>query len=265
MKLLRVFPRRTKATPDDEDVRFDPPGLFDEADEIHVSVTFSYDLNKSYDLANMWEVVGNVKIGGPAIDNIGYEFEPGMYLKKGYTITSRGCPNRCWFCDVWKRDGSIRELKIKDGWIIQDDNLLACSDEHIKAVFDMCRKQNRLITFSGGLEAARLKQWHIEEFLSMKIDQFFFAYDTPSDYEPLVCASKMLLGAGYNRYQMRCYVLIGFKGDTFEKAEKRLRQTVELGFYPYAMLYRDYEGKTNREWRKFERNWIRPVLIYKMI
>lgn len=31
MKTLRVFPRRTRSTPDDEDVRTWPPDLFDEA------------------------------------------------------------------------------------------------------------------------------------------------------------------------------------------------------------------------------------------
>lgn len=43
MRLIRVFPRTTKATPDDELVRFGPPGLFDEADEVHISVAFTYD------------------------------------------------------------------------------------------------------------------------------------------------------------------------------------------------------------------------------
>ena len=44
MKLIRVFPRRTKATPDDANVRTGPPGLFDEADAVHVSVAFSADI-----------------------------------------------------------------------------------------------------------------------------------------------------------------------------------------------------------------------------
>ena len=43
MRLIRVFPRITKATPRDDLARFGPPTLFDEADEVHVSVTFSED------------------------------------------------------------------------------------------------------------------------------------------------------------------------------------------------------------------------------
>jgi hypothetical protein len=46
MKILRVFPRRTNATPKDGLAVIGSPDLFAEAlcsDEIHVSVTFSWE------------------------------------------------------------------------------------------------------------------------------------------------------------------------------------------------------------------------------
>lgn len=44
-KIIRVFPRRTNATPDDQDVRVaTTPTLWDEADEVHISVTFTWDI-----------------------------------------------------------------------------------------------------------------------------------------------------------------------------------------------------------------------------
>ena len=48
-----------------------------------------------------------------------------------------------------------------------------------------------------------------------------------------------------------CYVLIGYRGDTMEAAEKRLRDAWKAGFIPYAMLYRDEKGIVDSEWRKF--------------
>lgn len=95
MRLIRVFPRKTRATPVDDLVRFGPPGLFDEADEVHVSVTFTYDKDKAEQLAEQWRHVAPVKIGGVAYDDTSLEFIPGRYLRPGYTITSRGCPRRC--------------------------------------------------------------------------------------------------------------------------------------------------------------------------
>ena len=67
MKTLRIFPSKTKATPDDENVRFEEPGLFDEADEIHISVTFTWDIKRAEYLAKQWEVISSVRIGGPAM------------------------------------------------------------------------------------------------------------------------------------------------------------------------------------------------------
>lgn len=142
MKIARVFPRRTKASPVDALAFYDEPGLFPvEADQVHVSVTFTYDIPRAERLAKAWERVAQVTMGGPAMGAAGGDFTPGMYLKPGYVITSRGCPNWCWFCSVPKREGDIRELPITEGYNVLDDNLLACSEEHIRKVFAMLKRQ----------------------------------------------------------------------------------------------------------------------------
>ena len=165
MKILRVFPRRTAATPEDDLVRVGYPDLFPpECDEIRVSVTFTYDLPKAEKMAEAWGHIAPVKIGGPALNDAGGDFVPGRYLKQGYVITSRGCPNRCWFCMAAKREGDIRELPITEGWNVLDNNLLACSPDHIYRVFEMLSRQTRRAVFTGGLEAARITD-NIAKFL----------------------------------------------------------------------------------------------------
>jgi hypothetical protein len=269
MKILRVFPRRTNATPDDGLVHIGYPDLFSlntEPDKVHISVAFTWDLPAAERLAKEWARIAPVEIGGPAAGERGGEFKPGMYLKKGYVITSRGCPNRCWFCSVWRREGeALRELPITDGWNLLDDNLLACSDGHIKDVFAMLSRQRRRPRLTGGLEAARLKSWHIAELAKLKPDGMFFAYDTPNDREPLYEAGKMLGAAGFNTRQLRAYVLIGYPGDTLDKAESRLFDCVNAGFTPMAMLYRDTSGDRDPAWIKFARPWARPAIIHAKI
>jgi len=266
MKIIRVFPRRTKATPVDDLAVVDRfPELFDSADEIHISVTFTWDLPKAEALEKQWRYVAPVQIGGPATGERSGAFMPGMYLRQGYTITSRGCPNCCWFCSVWKREGVVRELPIQAGWNILDDNLLACSDQHVKSVFAMLKKQKQKPEFTGGLEAKILKPWHAEALRALKPKQLFFAYDTPDDLEPLRHAAKLLIDAGFKTktsHAMRCYVLCGWPKDTMEDAERRMIQTMDAGFTPMAMLYRDTEGKTHKDWRKFQRCWARPSIIH---
>lgn len=267
MIVARVFPRRTKATPDDPLAFTGPPpkeGLPD-FDEVHVSVAFTYDLAKAYELAEQWVKTGvPVRMGGPAFQEPGGDFVPGMYLKSGYVITSRGCPNRCWFCSVPKREGGkLRELPITDGWNVLDDNLLACSETHIRAVFDMLMRQKEKPLFTGGLEARLLRSWHVELLRKSKAKRVYFAYDTPDDYAPLVDAGRLLREGGITRASHRasCYVLIGYPGDTMEAAEKRLRDTWRAGFIPFAMLYRDEKGIVNREWGKFQRMWLKPNIV----
>jgi hypothetical protein len=266
LNMIRVFPRRTNATPVDSMAFVGEPTLFAEADRVHISVTFSWDLPEAERLAKEWQVVAPVEIGGPATGQRGEDFEPGVYLKEGYTITSRGCPNRCNFCSVWRREGeSIRELPIKDGWNILDDNLLACSDNHIREVFSMVKRQNRKPHFTGGLEAARLKLWHVRELAKIKPKEMFFAYDGPEDREPLFEAGKMLLSNGFNRQSnsLRAYVLIGYQKDTLEAAEHRLYECMAAGFLPMAMLYRDETGNRSDTWRRFAWRWARPAIFSK--
>lgn len=263
MKELRIFPRRTNATPIDEDVRVGVcPSMFDEADEIHISVSFTWDLKYAEYLYNQWRYVAPTNIGGAAITQNEGDFIPGKFLKIGNVITSRGCPNRCWFCSVWKRNPVLKELEVRDGFNIQDDNLLACSEAHIRKVFSMLSRQKEKAVFTGGLEAKRLGQWHADELYKLK-PRMYFAYDTPDDYEPLLEARKKLKQAGFKdgSHDILAYVLIGYPKDTFEQAETRLRDTWKAGYFPYAMLYRDKKGEFKKDWRQFQRKWVRPEII----
>lgn len=264
MKIIRVFPRKTNATPDDRDVRIaTTPTFLDEADEVHISVAFTWDIKYAEFLAIQWRQVAPVKVGGPAFNEPGGDFIPGMYMKKGYVITSRGCPNRCWFCQVPRREGgSLRELPVTDGWILTDDNLLACSERHIDEVFSMLARQPHRPQFCGGLEAKLLTPSIAKRIKALKPESVFFAYDTPDDYEPLVEAGKILFDIGFTRgsHDLNAYVLCGYKKDTFDKALKRMKDTWKAGFVPMAMLYRDFIGEYDKEWKSFQREWANPVI-----
>lgn len=268
-KVLRIFPRQTKATPDDAFTRIGcNPGLFDNqgmVDEIHISVSFSWDIPKAEILEKRWKHIAPVKLGGPALGTRGGEFIPGFYVKPGYVITSRGCPNKCWFCSVWKRDGTIRELPIREGWNVLDDNLLACSENHIRAVFSMLKKQPQKALFTGGIEAKRLKTWHVDLLTDLKPLRFFCAYDTPDDYEPLVVAGRLFKKAGFSKTTACCYVLCGFPKDTESQADKRLRRVWEAGFYPYAMIWRDKTGVRQQNWIRFNSAWSQPACVARML
>jgi hypothetical protein len=270
MKLVRVFPRRTKATPVDPLAYCGPPDLFVEADQVHIDVTFTWDKPQAEWLEKQWRHIAPTKIGGVAYGDPGAEFVPGRYIKHGYTFTSRGCPRRCWFCSVWKRDPEPRLLPIQNGWNILDDNLLACPEDHVRAVFAMLKRQNTRIHFTGGLEAKALQDYQVDLLADLKPQPVcFWAYDPGDDFETLASAASRLVESGFHTagHRLRCYVLIGYPNDTFDKATVRLEQMVGIGFTPMAMLWKPEHEKQARwapglEWRAFQRQWARPAIIH---
>lgn len=273
-KIIRVFPRETRATPDDELAYVGPPDLFARihgADEVHVSCTFSYDKPCAERLAEQWRAIAPVKVGGVAYDGPGNEFVPGRYIKPGYTFTSRGCPRRCWFCKVWHTHPTPILFPIHDGWNILDDNLLACPRHHVEAVFAMLRRQKRRVEFTGGLEALSLQDYQVGLLADLKPrPNCFWAYDPGDAFETLESAARRLLAAGFTArsHRLRCYVLIGQPGDTFTAAEGRLRSMLRIGFTPMAMLWRpddkpsQQRHEPSKEWRDFQRVWARPAIIH---
>jgi hypothetical protein len=264
---LRVFPRRTRATPVDAGVRIGEPGLFDtDVESVAVSVTFTWDIPEAERIAALWDERAPTTIGGPAVGTVGGEFEPGRFLRHGYTITSRGCPECCWFCGAWKRDGAtVRELPIRDGWNVLDDNLLACSEPHIRAVFAMLARQSRRVEFTGGLHAARLRPWHVDLLAGLRPrPAIWLAYDEELDLQPLREACRMLLAAGWTAesHRLRAYVLCGYPGDTQASAEGRMRTAIAAGATPMAMVYRGKDGVEAAGWHAWARQWIRPACIH---
>lgn len=262
--MIRVFPRRTKWTPTDK-LAFvgDPPLDMPTGQPVRVSCTFTWDKEEALRLGRSWSrFYSDVQVGGPAFDDVGAEFVPGLFIKEGVTITSRGCIRKCKFCLVPQREGKLRELPIKDGWIVQDNNLLACSKEHIKSVFEMLRRQIYPVEFLG-LDARLLAKWHIPLLKNLNLGKMWFALDS-DDFLPLQSIVDLLVE--FPKSKKFCYVLIGFGDDTILDAEKRLTTVWDLGFYPFAMLYKgpNGEGHKSREWKQFQRTWCRPA-AYKSL
>jgi len=261
VKLIRVFPRRTSSTPTDDLVFIgDPPLERPQADEVHVSCTFTWDKPVAERLKLAWgQYYPIVKVGGVAYDDPSNEFIPGMYLKEGITITSRGCNNQCPWCLAWKREGKIRELPINEGHIIQDNNLLQCNHSHIDKVFDMLREQ-RQIQFTGGLEARLITQEIADRIRGLRVSQIFLACDTDNAIVPLRKAIRLLDIP--NTRKLRCYVLLKYDPEeTKLHALIRLLQVYEAGAIPFAQLYQPPDEKIYYpvDWRRFTRTWQRPA------
>lgn len=259
-RIIRVFPKRTSFTPRDEYAFVgDPPLIRPEADEVHISCSFTWDQDEAERLRRAWgQYYAIVKIGGMScFDN---DFMPGFYIRRRITFTSRGCNNQCPWCLVPEREGKLRQIEIQQGNKVQDNNLLHCNKEHINKVIDMLRSQ-RAIEFSGGLDSRLLTNSVADDLKSLRIYQLFLACDTKESIRPLEKAKEKL--NGFRRDQLRCYVLLAFKGESISEAIERLQAVWDLGFMPFAQLYQppDQYIQYSKEWRSLARTWSRPAAM----
>jgi len=258
--IARIFPTKTSMSPIDSNAYFNAPDLFTpHYDEAHISVTFSWDIEKGHKLADEWKRhATKIKIGGVAIDGESSKpMQKGMYLREGVTITSRGCPNNCAFCQV-KQD-LIEHTEFPDGNIIQDNNILACSKKHRDRVWAMLRKQKR-IEFKGGLEARRVTPEIADDLRGLSIGSLWLACDYRGAIEPLKKAVGILTKAGFTRNHLYCYVLIG---KDRQEEEERLYEVLNCGAMPFAQLYKDRANSIeySKDWKRFQREWSRPAII----
>ncbi len=248
-------------SPTDKDAYFDTPDLFTRRyDKAMISTVFTWDKPRAEMLAEAWKTVADeVVVGGPAYDDPGDDFMPGMFLKQGIVILSRGCPNRCSFCLVHRREGNLRLMGIKPGHIEQSNNFLACPDSYRKKAYAMFKTQKG-ICFKGGLEAARITEKEVEIWRGLRIAELWLACDQNSDFPAFKKAVSILLRAGFTRHHIHCYALIG--NDPKENIH-RLREIYRFGAMPFAQLYRDETDsrKYPKSWRRLATRWSRPAAI----
>lgn len=260
--IIRVFPRKTSFTPDDEMAFVGMPGLIiPEHREIHISCTFTWDKTYCEELAFQWEGRTDkpVKLGGPAFGSPAEDFTQGMYIKKNIIFTTRGCNNNCPWCCVPKLEGGLKELPICEGNIIQDNNFLQASRQHKDKVFKMLKHQ-KSICFKGGLEADLIDDHFINGISDLRISELWLACDTDARLPEFKRACERLTKAGFNREKIKCYVLS--YGKDREKDEARAQAVYEAGAMPFVQLYRDFSDKKTEydaDWNAWVRMWQRPA------
>lgn len=281
-RVIRVFPRRTSYTPDDE-LAFapspkNPLGAYPQllrpkADAVWVSVTFTWDIEQGQQIKRAWsKYYEDVQIGGPAFGSPNPYFEPGCFVKRGIVFTSRGCDKHCLYCLVPDREGPLQLIwPIADGHVVQDNNFLACPSWHRKKVYEMLRRQARAAEFKGGLDPRLVTDEIAAEFRDLHISEAWLACDTEAALKPLERAVQklqfLLTDADRERdghsNKIRCYALVGHKGETSERAARRLEQIWEAGAMPFAQLLQPKEKYIHysKEWRDLARIWMRPAAM----
>lgn len=241
-----------------------PPMIRPEADEVHISVSFTWDLPLGYALYVAWsQYYPEAKIGGPAFP--GYSEGgsiPGVYVKPNIVFTSRGCNNHCPWCLVPLNEGGFRPVPfslVSESVVIQDNNILQHETAHLGKIMNMLRGCKSVV-FAGGLEPNLIDDRVVYMLKNIKIKQLFLSCDSKESIKPLRQAVAKL--NGFPRDKLRCFVLLAFNDEMVSDAIGRLQDVWASGCLPFAQLYQppDRYIRYSKEWRDLARIWSRPAI-----
>jgi hypothetical protein len=119
------------------------------------------------------------------------------------------------------------------------------------------------IQFTGGLDARLIDTATADQLRSLRVYQIFLACDTAGSLKSLQRAVRRL---AMPRQKLRCYVLIGFNGETISQATARLEDVWGAGCLPFSQLYQPADQWIDypKEWRDLNRSWSRPAAVKAM-
>jgi len=169
-------------------------------------------------------------------------------------FTTRGCPNKCGYCMVWRMEP---DFYIQENWeeaitgndktmaIVSDNNFLAAPIEHIKSVVDILCKCNKKVLFNNAVDVKLLTEEKADALARLKYQGdgrqgLRFAFDRMGDDGHYQRACELMIKK-LNRKNLGSvgltYILFNFD-DTPQEAYYRATQAWQYRSFPYLMMYR---------------------------
>jgi len=160
-----------------------------------------------------------------------YSIYPDCDYAIGYL--TRGCPNRCRWCVVPKKEGNIRPYRTwqdlvrpdRDKLVLMDNNILAC-DYGINQLASLVGSGYR-IDLNQGMDARLVTPEIADVLANLKWIRFLrFSCDSETQIGPIVRTYELLAERGVRPYRVFVYLLVAADlGNASRRVEalKRLR------------------------------------------
>ena len=242
--------------------------MFGHYDKVYQSkiFTFSEDCNETFDC--------EIERGGTGYDlrkelpediencNPDYSIYPNLDKKVAYGFLTRGCPNKCAWCVVPKKEGAVRpyrdveEIAVdgRTNLILMDNNILA-SDYGLEQIEKIVRKGYR-VDFNQALDA-RLVTDDIAQLLAKVrwLTAIRFGCDTPKQIGE--CERAMAL-INKHRGKPMPYLMYTMIGRDMKEAYERLSHfRTSKKVRVVAQPYRDFNNPRQEipQWQKDMARW----------
>lgn len=257
---------------------------FDQYDIVYMSKIFSFTPDYGQWITN----TKHIRKGGTGYDLYSvlpeemefvvpdYFLYPSIDNKTAYGFLTRGCPNKCKWCIVPRKEGNIKPyMDVEDiavdgraNLILMDNNVLACDYGlgQIEKIIRLNEKRKRKIKidFNQGLDA-RLVTDDIAKMLShLKwIKRIRFGCDTPKQIEECERACALIDKHGYKgEYFFYCILLEDFK-ESFYRVNYWKRKSSGR-YLPHCQPYRDINNpnRTIPQWQKDMAYWADKKMMF---
>lgn len=193
-----------------------------------------------------------------------YEIDP-KFDAYGYAFTTRGCPNDCPYCAVWRieKPGILpnwkEHLSVGKLWLMLYDNNPGAFPEHTLEVLHFLQENNLAVEFNGGFDIKHLTPEMAKELGKTKYARrgMRLSFDRIQEDGLFQEKVKLLLENGVKKNSVFVYTLFNFN-DTPKEADYRAHECVRLGVEPFPTFYIPLY-KTDRRVEHIGKHWTKPL------
>ena len=183
-------------------------------------------------------------------------------------FTTRGCPNRCKYCAVWRLEP---DRWINPTWkqhiidekpyvMLSDNNLSSIEYNHFADVTDFLVEIDKPAMFDNGFDCK-----YISPEIAARLARLRFvhnglrlAFDRMEDDGVFQRAVELLLAHGAQRHQIMAFVLFNFT-DTPREANYRMSECLRLGIRPYPAKFVPLNSTMRDNWF-VGKHWTRQLV-----
>ena len=250
-------------------------------DVVYMAKVFSFTADYGYVINNAAKVVK----GGTGYDysvvlpeeidrmQPDYSLYPYIDAHTAYGFLTRGCPNKCAWCVVPRKEGVARAYMDVDEIAVEGRNNLVLMDNNILALREYAMEQlgkiikgGYRVDFNQGLDARLVDDEIAQKLASIRwINSIRFGCDTPKQIGEVERAISLIDGYSESpKYYFLYTIITKDMEESYERISHfRLNKRVKVQAQPYREL--DNPRQVLPQWQKDMAHWANKKQLYKTI